>query len=367
MEKAGLPIIIGNSSSFCIITDGNDTWEPTLDDISYGGYQYEKLCRISGNIDIGTAPFSLIIGFDGSLILPCTSDYFSIESASIHYNKFLGSLLLGGIFFKAIDPSNISLGEINTLGYFRISRPGNGDASTFHQAIQQQFLFGPTAIQLLTPTKIRFDDLARAYYSGKNLSKKIENASLDLFITGVSHYTENRNIEALICLWTFVEQLIDLIWSKSILANAGDIPGRKKFLEDSRTWTVSAKIEVIFLKSLFEESLYKSINDIRKARNAYIHKGENPTSETVSKLIEVGMQIISLISSDYSDKDIFLDVTTTIPAPKTICEKIEDNPITEFQYWIPMKPIPGDIKWGDKPFEDNSKYHLVTDYGEKMR
>jgi hypothetical protein len=52
------------------VTRKTDKWDPTLEQINDRTYDYVKLSRISGFVDIGITPYSIGIGFDGSLILP---------------------------------------------------------------------------------------------------------------------------------------------------------------------------------------------------------------------------------------------------------------------------------------------------------
>lgn len=71
MEKDNfIPIVIGNCAPFRLVMRDTDKWSPTLNEINTLTYDYIKLNRNSTNVDIEIRPFSLIIGFDGSLILP---------------------------------------------------------------------------------------------------------------------------------------------------------------------------------------------------------------------------------------------------------------------------------------------------------
>ena len=65
-----IPIIIGNCNPFRIIAREIDKWNPSLDEINTLSYDYVKLNRNSTALDVNIKPFSLIVGFDGSLILP---------------------------------------------------------------------------------------------------------------------------------------------------------------------------------------------------------------------------------------------------------------------------------------------------------
>ena len=93
-----VPIIIGNCAPFRLVMRKEDVWNPTLEQINNRKYDYVKLCRISMFLDIGIAPYSLAIGFDGSLILPAIEEFRNRDNAVNKLNEVLGVLLLGGIY-----------------------------------------------------------------------------------------------------------------------------------------------------------------------------------------------------------------------------------------------------------------------------
>lgn len=95
-----IPIIIGNCAPFRIITRESDKWNPSLEEINTLSYDYVKLNRNSTCLDVGISPLSLIIGFDGSLILPCIKPYNTKEGSVYLFNRILGILLLGGSSLK---------------------------------------------------------------------------------------------------------------------------------------------------------------------------------------------------------------------------------------------------------------------------
>ena len=118
-----IPIIIGNCNPFRIIAREIDKWNPSLDEINTLSYDYVKLNRNSTALDVNIKPFSLIVGFDGSLILPCIPPYNTKEGAVDLFNRFLGILLIGGIFSEAVIPDNVSYGHMIHLSLIHISEP----------------------------------------------------------------------------------------------------------------------------------------------------------------------------------------------------------------------------------------------------
>ena len=71
MKKDGeIPAWGGNYTPFRLVARDTDNWSVTLDEVNAMSYDSTKLFRSSLNIDIGIAPFSLIVLFDGTLVLP---------------------------------------------------------------------------------------------------------------------------------------------------------------------------------------------------------------------------------------------------------------------------------------------------------
>src|SRR5690349_2051092 len=85
-----VPVIIGNCSPFRLIFRISDTWNPTLRQINDRKYDYVKLCRLSMFLDVGIAPYSMAISFDGSFILPALGKFRNRDVALQKFNETLG-------------------------------------------------------------------------------------------------------------------------------------------------------------------------------------------------------------------------------------------------------------------------------------
>src|ERR1035437_6897573 len=146
-----VPVIVGNFLPFRLILRDTDSWEHSLEQINHREYDYVKLCRLSSFIDIGIAPFSLGITFDGSLILPATEQFNNRSLALDKFNETLTFLLLGGIYCEAVQPTDISYGSLFFDGYLKILGGGTGAQSKFHHAIQTKHVGTLDVIELLSP------------------------------------------------------------------------------------------------------------------------------------------------------------------------------------------------------------------------
>src|SRR6185503_1582651 len=118
-EAIQIPVIIGNYAPFRLVLREGESWNPTLEQVNNNEYDYVKLSRMSTFIDIGIAPFSLGVSFDGSLVLPATKEFRLQETALDKFNETLGILLLGGIYCEAVQPTDISYGSLFIGGYLR--------------------------------------------------------------------------------------------------------------------------------------------------------------------------------------------------------------------------------------------------------
>lgn len=350
-----IPIVIGNCRPFRIILRDTDKWNPTLEEINNREYDYVKLNRMSMFIDIGIAPFSLGVGFDGSLVLPATKDYSSKENAVEKFNQTLGILLLGGIYSESVQPDNVSYGSLFFDGYIKIHGGSTGLIAGFHKSIRSKLVGTMDSISLLDPQSITKEKIEKSYRSGKTIFDKLPNLSPNMILDGTSHYVSNQWSESLIFLWTSIEQLINQIWEKEVVNNKIEdvIEGRTSFLKDFRTWTTSARIETLFQKNIVPINVYKLLNSARKVRNDFIHNGKPLSKEKVDNALSGLFELISLIISDYKSTSELTDTLNIIQQnqrgelfpKKTVFEK------DEVTHWLETPPIPGDTQWGAKEYE----------------
>lgn len=354
-EKNHTPIIIGNCRPFRIIERETDNWNASLKEINENEYDYVKLNRMSTFIDIGIAPFSLGIGYDGSLILPATKEFANKENSLEKFNQTLGILLLGGIYSESVQPDNISYGTLFFNGYIKIHGGSSGLIAGFHKSIRSKLVGTMDSIKLLEPKSIRVSDLKSAYLKGENIFDKIPNLSPNMLLDGTSHYVRNQWSESLIFLWTSIEQLVNQIWKSEVIDKEinGVIAGRKDFLKDFRSWTTSTRIEVLFQKEFIPIEVYELLNLARKTRNDFIHNGKQLSKEKVDNALISIFNLISLIVTEYKSINELDETLNSIqknqrgdlfPKKKTLEKE-------EVTHWLEIPAIPGDRHWGDKDYE----------------
>lgn len=356
-ESKKVPIIIGNAAPFRLVLRDSDNWSPTLEDINSRTYDYVKLHRLSTYIDVGIRPYSMGIGFDGSLILPATKEFHDKNKSLDIYNRTLGYLLIGGIYTEAVSPEDISVGAMTLDGYFKPYSNTSGAVAKFHHAAQTKHIGTLDSISLLSPQEISVSEYESAVEKGKSILSELPRFSSGILLNGATQYVKHEWPEALVSLWTSIEQVLSHIWNEEIIKKRNDsdneITGRKKFLQDFRSWTSSTKIEMLYQLEFIDFEIYEQLNVARRTRNNFVHDGTKPTQEAAKSALDSLFNLISLVVSDFQNKDNLDSVSELIQNNSRgplIPEKTSFSK-DEVSHWLSMPPIPGDANWGDQEYE----------------
>lgn len=356
-DNKRIPIIVGNASPFRLIVRETDNWTPTLEDINNRSYDYVKLNRLSTNIDVDIRPYSMGVAFDGSLILPATKEFHDKDTSLDVFNRTLGFLLMGGIYTEAVSPEDMSFGTMTLDGYFRSSSSSSGSIANFHHAIQTKLVGTLDSIKLLSPEEIEVKDYEKAIALGKNTLSAVPRLSASILLNGVTQFVKHQWPESLVSLWTSIEQVLSHVWNTEIVQkrneSGSEIVGRKKFLQDFRTWSSSAKIEVLYQNENIDSEIYEYLNKARKSRNNFVHDGIKPKQEDAHSALIALFHIISLCGSGYEDKHALNGIVENIEKNLRgeLIPKQRTLPKEEASHWLPMPPLPGDSEWGDKEYE----------------
>jgi len=356
-NKTHIPIIIGNYSPFRLVLRNEDLWEPTLEEINNISYDYVKLSRLSTFIDVGIAPFSMGIGFDGSLVLPAIPEFQTRDAAINKFNETLGILVLGGIYCEAVQPIDVSYGSLFFDGYVKQHGGSDGYNSSFHHAMKMKLIGTIDAIKLLKPNFVTVKELSIAYQTGKDYLSKAGKISPNLLLNGTSNYVKHQWTESLVFVWTAIEQLINIIWEGEIVSNVKNakdsINGRAKFLQDYRTWTTSTRIEMLYQKGIIKKREYQLLNIARKSRNDFVHNGKPISEEKTRAALESLFRLISLKISDYENA-LLLDATFEMILKNQRGELFPKKTIftkDEISHWLEIPPLPGDTNWNLGKYE----------------
>lgn len=354
MEEA-VPIITANFRPLrFVLRDEADLWVPTLEQINRRDYDYVKLHRISTYFDVGIAPFSLGVCFDGTLILPSLPQYRDIPQALARFNQTLTELLIGGVYCEAVTPDDVGYGTLSFTAYAKIHGGGYGPSASFHRAARSKHIGTLDVIKLLKPEMTTAKELQGALIVGRDLLERVGDVPLEQVLYGTTFYVRKQWAESLIHTWTTTERIVELAWQKHVVTSVDALTKKRRaFLDDHRSWPVSAKLEVLFQKSLLPAATLGTLDEVRKARNDFAHRGVQPTHDLATKALVGCFELASLCASNFERTDLFERVVSLVVRrcdPELFPKKTTYSE-SEVSHWLALPPLPGDKEWGDRPYE----------------
>jgi len=112
---------------------------------------------------------------------------------------------------------------------------------------------------------------------------------------------------ALISSWSVTEKLLVVLWERFIASGQGEqvthqeqeVPlvdgNRKKRLLDHRSYTSSVIAEILQFQGILPFDLYKSSNEVRKARNDWIHSLRSVSRTQGEQAIQLALAMLKLV------------------------------------------------------------------------
>jgi len=342
-----------------VLRDERDQWSPTLEQINESAYDYVKLHRISTSLDIGLPhPFCLHVSFDGSILLPKIEKLWPVENAVSCVNQVLGEIVLGGIYFDAVLPTDIDQGVLYDTGYFRAHGLAASLTAQLHLALQCKMASTLHSILLHEPHHVLARELVEAHQRGATISSKIGTLRVEFVLQGISAFLSHDWASALSHFWIAIEQLISFMWHERVVAGptqpSAPIEGRAQFLDDYRTWVTSARVEVLYQLRALPEETYRLLNTARKARNDLAHSGVTPRKVAAEAAFDAAFQLISGIHTPNR-----IDSLGAIVARLKEFDSVQRHykprePVkgVEGALWLgPLPPVPGEKEWGNRDLE----------------
>ena len=137
---------------------------------------------------------------------------------------------------------------------------------------------------------------------------------------------------------------------------------RKTFLSDTRTWSSSTRIELLWQIDALTDEMYALVDNARAARNAFVHTAKACTPEHARSAIEGALSLIETMSSD-----------SDLPFNRSVLMHMLDESTEHFRspiadedgrllsaptLWRYPDPAPGFEDWGDRPFEKREDIQL---------
>lgn len=319
-----------------------EKWEPNIDEINSGSWDYIKPHEISGGLDVGLEPpYHMLVCRDGALALPPIPELRDHQNAVEFFNKCLASFVLGGIYCEAVTLDNLEFGSILDWKYIRVQSNSPAAPNRFHNLVRLKMASPLEAISILDPRVLPFIELQAASTVGLNILNDIPQLNAEFFLKGVTGIARRDWGNALSNLWIVIEQCVSNLWSKHVLdevKSSTPIKGRLDQLKDFRTWSIASRLELLHQRSIISTECFNSLFKARKARNDLAHKGVHPSEKDSLSAYEGFLILLSTITN------------SDIPLAKL---KIEDHMISDpFSpprkekinptHWMPIPKLPNE-------------------------
>lgn len=253
----------------------------------------------------------ILISKDGLIAVEVPAEVKSNEEAlssiTHHINSFLGLLHYGGILFLPISQKTIShISYLEREG--KIEQVGaGGDVFTDTSMKRAMHRYeiphkGNTLIIDFNWPHLKIynkEELSKAFNIGKEVVNHTNfNSGAQLLSLGAMQgYVMHDWTQSLIMGWTFIEIMLNQLWKKEVLSHVKpEERGRKKRLEDTRTYSSSVMIEFLYSLSAIDLNTYAQLNTLRKIRNDFIHEGKPIGESDAKKVFDVFRVLIETLT-----------------------------------------------------------------------
>jgi hypothetical protein len=332
-------------------------WKVDLNQINSRNWDYVALHEMAGGIDVGLKPpYHLVVSRDGALALPAVDALASLEGAVDYFNKCLSAILLGGVYCEAISPDSIDAGSIIDWKYIRVFGSGKAAANIFHQHIRSRQSAPLEAIALLEPRAISLRSLDEAMKYGLTVLDRIKPLRGAYLLKGVTGYARRDWGTSLINLWIAIEQLISHLWQVRIVLPTLSVDAtksRRGQLNDTRTWTASARVELLYQVQTITNSTLAKITTARLARNHLTHEGTPPNEADAQAAHSAIVDLLTIALDGECPPFHKLDLKN-----HTVTDPLLPPPertIAEPKYWMEILRLPGELELEKAEFELRKK------------
>jgi hypothetical protein len=206
------------------------------------------------------------------------------EQVSFAMNDIICDLTLRGVVSEPAAPAFISRGSMigDCIGVFSA---GGG-----RESYADRTMDGIEVVNGLWRTRTLRPDVLDAALADRwaprlgNLSRHAPTLTAGAY----SNFSRMQYAEAMADAWIVIERFVDDLWNDYVAA-PGNAP-RRRSLEDTRSYTVAVRLEVLALANMIDQSLREQIDRARKHRNDLHHGarlGRDSANDVLGALWEV--------------------------------------------------------------------------------
>jgi hypothetical protein len=214
-------------------------------------------------------------------------------------------------------------------------------------------------LDILQPERVTVENFHEAIFLGRDRLKGIEADISSTLLYGCTFFARGQWSEALLHLWTTAEQILSQIWTDDFV-DSSRIDGissrkRKDFLEDTRTWSASTIIEVLYQTGKIDDETYSLLDAARRARNSFAHRATRVCKEQAKSALEASIRMAALrlqgTKAEFKPEDIVEMVEGRNRGGMGWSLRKPDPTNERAVACLPIPPVPSFPEWGVNPYE----------------
>jgi hypothetical protein len=257
----------------------DDPWQYDLTQVMAGTYDSHLLARISASLPSVHPNLPVFISFGGVVALAKSRHLSTRTDAAHEFNRIIGHLVLGGVFFHAVRPGNVMNGFVGAEGWITL-HGRNSDA-----ALRERNWEVPPLIAsgLHFAGRVQDFDLHRAYALGEEVHSTLEGFPVHVLSTALTSLWQEDFESALLSFWTCIEHLLIRAWKLEFLAAPFKVhPALEERLRLDRMGA-GEMVEMLRSAGRIDASQFGRLTEVRTARNDLAHASVRPTAKVVKR------------------------------------------------------------------------------------
>lgn len=236
--------------------------------------------------DYSFGKYKLILTTDGFLSL----DVESKEIATAVFNTIMGTALILGIPAFVVRETEIADVNIDprsmTVGG-RIT-PLTSMRTILSERIPRNFFFPHERSSVSKEKLLEILRKAERIFEHKD---KVE--QLRFLLEANTHFVNSEYAQSFTMSWIIIEKYVFSLWEQFLKQRK--VGGKRKHkLTNPSLWSVDYILETLNLNGILNGNEYKLLNELKKKRNNFIHKGKTISKEDARQCIDLGFNIVRM-------------------------------------------------------------------------
>lgn len=256
-----------------------------------GDYLFPWL-KYKKEFDYSFGKYKLILNTDGFLSLNVERK----ETATAVFNTIMGTALMLGIQAFVVRESEIADVDIDPSSMTVGGR--SMPLTTMRTMLSEQMFPGRFFLPYLRKSVSKEKLLEIIRKAERIFEHKDKVEQLRFLLEANTHFVNSEYAQSFTMSWIIIEKYIFALWEQFLKQRK--VGGKRKDkLINPALWSVDDIIETLNLNGILNENEYKLLNELKKKRNNFIHKGKTISKEDATQCIDLGFNIVKISLSQY--------------------------------------------------------------------